>query len=322
MSPTTEIPTTGTGLSLADLIQRSRENPPVPIIDGLLNEGEIGGIHGLPEAFKTTLGLHIAEAICTGKPLLERWTVPRPRSVYFFESEMSGDALGARLAKMFAGKRLPDNLHFASKEDIKRFRRAVNLAAKFALLAQWLRDRPADVVILDTCNPLFRGAEKPNDETAVGRFFDLLAELPCLARLFVRHNHRPREDESDSDGSLRIRGSGQFADVPDMLIEMRRRDKRLNQGELAVTKLRNDSKPDDIGVWFDKPYCRLIPGSPMEYLLREGKVTREKLLEALESRFSISPRMADAKLKENQALRAVQEGHKRAWELEGILSTP
>lgn len=307
----------GTALSLADIIRNSAENPREPVIDGLLNVGEIIGIHGMPEVFKTFFSLQVAESICTGKPLLGRWTVPQPHSVYFLETEMSVTALGERLRKMFAGRSLPDNLFFASDLQLKRFRRAGNLARKFALVGEWLNAQPADILVADTANVFFRGAEKPNDETSVGAFFDLLAGLPLLAKLFVRHNHRRRMEDSDGDPASRIRGSGQFIDVPDTLVEIRRKDKRTNQAELSVTKLRDGAKPPDLPLWFDASVCRLIPGSPLDELLRDGRKTREELLDSLQARFDISPRMGDSMLKSHEALKASQDGHKRVFEPQG-----
>src|SRR5439155_14072147 len=141
---------------------------------------------------------------------------PRPRSVYFLETEMSVVALGGRLAKMFKNRPAPNGVHFATEAQLREFKRASNLQGKFALVNEWVRASRAEVLMLDTCNPFFRGKESPNDETTAGAFFDLLDTSPAKTRLFARHNHKRRLEDSDQDGAAKIRGSGQFGDVPDL----------------------------------------------------------------------------------------------------------
>src|SRR5262249_14873564 len=98
------------------------------------------------------------------------------------------------------------------------------------------RESRPDVLILDTANPFFRGKESPNDETTAGAFFDLLADLPTKTKLFVRHNHKPRMDDTGGDAAAKIRGSGQFGDVPDLLLELRQPKKQTNEAVRGVTK--------------------------------------------------------------------------------------
>ena len=205
---------------IAFLIENARKNPPEPILKDLLNEGETVGLHGPQEAFKTFLTLQLAESLATGKPLLGLWQVPRPRSLYYFETEMSNSALGRRCAEMFRHEPPPKRIRFADERRLKEFKKAPNLATKFDLLRKWVEEAQSDVLILDTCSPFFRGKQSPNDETAVGEFFDHLEALPVAAKFFVRHNHKPRiEDMTVGEGACRMRGSGQFADVPDLLLE-------------------------------------------------------------------------------------------------------
>jgi hypothetical protein len=159
---------------IADLIHRAKHSPPKPIVAGLLNEKEIAGLHGAPEVFKTIFTLQLAECLATGKPFLGVWQVPKPRRVYFLETEMHETALGSRLVKMYTNETPPDRIYFANEAQLKQFHRATDLRQKFDLLRQWLKEAKADVVVLDTANPFFRGKESPNDETTAGAFFDLL----------------------------------------------------------------------------------------------------------------------------------------------------
>src|SRR5262249_31603892 len=155
---------------------------------------------------------------------------------------------------------------FADEARLKAFKRANNLLAKFQLLGQWVAEAATDVVTIDTCNPFFRGKHSPNDETSAGEFFDHLDARPAASKMLVRHNHKPRIDDDLADGVSKIRGSGQFADVPDLLVEIRRLDKRINKAELSVTKYRHGTKPDDLTLWFDTSEFRLCSGDPVLHL--------------------------------------------------------
>jgi hypothetical protein len=308
---------------IADLIWRAKVSPPKPVIAGLLHEKEIAGLHGAPEVFKTIFTLQLAESLATGKPFLGVWQVPKPRRVYFFETEMSETALGRRLEKMYANETPPERIEFADEAQLKRFYRAANLEQKFFLLKDWLSEAKADVLILDTANPFFRGKESPNDETTAGAFFDLLADLPTKTRIFVRHNHKPRIDDSGGDAATKIRGSGQFADVPDLLFELRRADKRTNEAILSVSKYRHGSKPDDLTLWLDTSTLRLVSVPPAIHLLRDGPLTRAQLLAGF-MRFGVKQRTADELIRnelvksENEPICLTEKmrGHERVYEID------
>ena len=310
---------------IAELIWQAKVSPPKPVILGLLHEKEIAGLHGAPEVFKTIFTLQLADSLATGKPFLGVWGVPKPRRVFFFETEMSEAALGNRLDKMYASTAkddLPKGIYFANETQLKQFHRATDLQQKFALLKDWARG--ADVLVLDTANPLFRGKESPNDETTVGTFFDLLADLPTKTKLFVRHNHKPRIDDTDGDAATKIRGSGQFADVPDLLLELRRPDKRTNEATLSVTKYRHGSKPDDLTVWLDASNLRLVSVPPVLYCLQSGALTRSQMLDEMKTRFGVKQRLADEQIRaelvkgENEPsyLKESMRGHERVFEID------
>jgi hypothetical protein len=174
-------------------------------------------------------------------------------------------------------------------------------------------------LIFDTCNPFFRGRQSPNDETTVGEFFDRLDALPSSNKLFVRHNHKPRVDDfGGGDGSSRIRGSGQFADVPDLLLELRRTDKRIHKAELVITKFRHGTKPNDLTLWFDCGDFRLTALPPVVHLLlRCGPQSRKELLDKLATRFGNSQRLADEMIAELRPfLQEQQKGHERVFQLD------
>src|SRR5262249_9411216 len=136
---------------VADLIDAAQTNPAKPVLQGLLNESEIAGLHGPPASFKTIFTLQLAESLALGAPFLSVWPVCKARTVFFFETEMSTDSLGRRLAKMYPrGAAAPAGIHLADETQLHKFRRAANLQVKFSLLNVWLREAHVDVVILDT----------------------------------------------------------------------------------------------------------------------------------------------------------------------------
>lgn len=303
---------------VADLIRIAQTAPPKPIIKGLLNESEIAGLHGAPEVFKTIFSLQLAEALASGTSMLGLWQVPIPQIVYFFETEMSVSALGGRLAGMFSDRTPPDGLHFADEARLRRFRKVATLESKFQLLREWVAEVQTDVLILDTANPFFRGKESPNDETTAGAFFDLLDALPVSVKFFVRHNHKPRVDDlGGGDPATKIRGSGQFGDVPDLLLELSRPDKRTNAASLSVTKFRHGSKPDDLTLWLDTGTLRLVSVPPVVHLLQSGPCSRPELIDQLDRRFGIKQHKADELIKaERVCLHEHMEGHKRVFEID------
>jgi len=287
----------------------------------LLHEKEIAGLHGAPEVFKTIFTLQLAESLATGKPFLGAWPV-RKCKVYFLETEMSDSALGLRLGKMYSGETPPQGVYFADETHLREFRRATDLQQKFSLLREWLRESKPDVLILDTANPFFRGKESPNDETTAGAFFDLLADLPAKAKVFVRHNHKPRMDDSGGDAAMRIRGSGQFSDVPDLLLELSRKDKRTNEAALSVSKYRHGCKPDDLNLWLDAGTLRLVSVPPVIHLLQSSPLTRRQLLAALDARFGIKQRKADELVSELRPYVVERMGgHERLFELDWETAT-
>jgi hypothetical protein len=251
------------------------------------------------------------------------WQVPKPRRVYFFETEMHETALGRRLEKMYANETPPERIDFADESQLKHFYRATDLQQKFSLLKDWLSKAGADVVVLDTANPFFRGKQSPNDETIAGEFFDLLASLPTKVKLFVRHNHKPRIDDSSGDAATKIRGSGQFGDVPDLLLELRRPDKRTNEAILSVSKYRHGTKPDDLTLWLDTSALRLVSVPPVIHLLQDGPLTRAQLLAGF-MRFGVKQRTADELIRrelvkdanEPICLTEKMRGHERVYEID------
>lgn len=296
----------------AQLIAAAMADPPKPVIENLLNEQEILGLHGPQEVFKTFFLLQLAESLAAGTPLLGVWPIPIPRRVFFLETEMSAHALATRMLQM-RDYCTVGQIDFADARQLTQFQRALGIENKFSLLSEWLTFNKSEVLIVDTANPFFRGVDNPNDDRGVGKFFDLLSQMPVVTRVFARHNRKPGEKDALGDAAARIRGSGQWNEVPDALLELSRKDKRTNQATLSVSKYRGGQKPDDLEVWFDRGQCRLTVGCPEVAILQAGPKTRLEVVTELDSRFGISPRLADDRLGTNRYLESSMSGHQRVW---------
>jgi hypothetical protein len=288
---------------------------------GLTHVHEIVGLHSAAENFKTNLCLQLMQSLVTGRHFLGTYKPARKYRVFFLETEMSVGALSKRVATMFRGMKAPEGIFFASESDLRAFKRAFDLEAKFRHLKDLLRDTRVDVLIIDTANPFFRGKESPNDELNAGKFFDLLESMPAKLKIFVRHDHKPRELDTpnDPDPSM-IRGSGQFADVPDLLLSIRRKDKRTHEASFYITKFRHGSKPDPLTVWFDAVDFRLIPYPPVIHVLHRNPLTRDELLIELKRRFNVGATKADTELIEGvrHYLTEYQNGHKKVFAINDL----
>jgi hypothetical protein len=305
--------------NIQELIEESRKNPPRPVIDELVCEHETAGLHGAPAVFKTFYYLQLADAIATGTPFLGTWKVSKPHAVFFFETEMTPEALGQRLSKIYDGLPVPKGISFANQAQLRAFKRSPTLEKKFAVLDALVRDAGSEVLMVDTANPFFRGKESPNDETSVGAFFDWLECSPAHTRFFSRHNRKQRRTDllSVESAAERIRGSGQWADVPDMLMELRRCDGRHFSAILSITKYRHGGAGKDVKLWFDAGSYRLVSVPPVVHLLGSGPHTRAELLEGLSKRFGVEQRAGDEQIKTEQVyLKEYLRGHSKVYELD------
>jgi hypothetical protein len=306
---------TKTSWSASDLMRMSKENPPVPIIQGLLFEGDMMVLHGAEESFKSHLIVQIADSIASGCPFLRKWDVVRALSVGIIETEMHPAMLGERLHLMFKETEPPRNMHFMDDNTLQAWRRA-DLPRKTELIKEWVKENEIDVLMVDTANDFFRGAANPSDERHVGELFDRLRNLKLRGIILVRHDHKKRESDGEVHSNELIRGSAEWKEDPEVILHITRVDKRTNQAKLEVGKLRYGAKPEPFEVWFDAGSFRLTPLPPVIALLTDGPKTREELAEGCESRFGVAERTMAVMINANEAiLQAGTRGHRRTFEI-------
>ena len=302
--------------TVADLIKEAKKHPPKPVIEGLLCVGDVCVIHGEEESFKSALVLQIAESIATGKPLLRRWQVPKPRRVGIVETELHPAQLGNRFGVMFGASPPKDLLIYRNMRD---FRNQMTLSLRVDLISIWAGAEKLEVHLVDTANDFFRGDQaKPNDETVVASFFERLRRSKERTWVLVRHDHKPSaEDATSTNANNRIRGSAEWKEDPELILYLRRPDRRVNTVVLEVGKLRYGAKPAPLELWFDAGTLRLTPLPPAIALLEAGPLPRQRLITLAKDRFGLSQRKLDKQLAEFRPfLKETREGHAKFFEID------
>jgi hypothetical protein len=286
------------GTDAGALVRQAMLHPPKYLINDLICEEETVVIHGQQESFKTTLMLMLARSLATGDWFLGRWKVRKPRKVFFVETEMSPASLGQKCAEMWSSipPQLSANLFFVDKDEDRELKKQSGIESKVGKIKTYAESRKADIVLLDTVNPMFRVKDDPNSEVHAGQLFDCLETINASLRICVRHDHRPRETDSADNPAGSIRGSGIWFDRPDFMWHMVRPDKRTNEARLEISKFRHGSKGDPLELWFDVQQMSLISYPPVLQLLYKESRTRNELIRDFERRFSLGHTQADARL--------------------------
>ena len=302
--------------SAEDLIRQAKERPPEPIIEGLLNVGEILVLHGTEESFKSIFVLQVAASICSRRPFLRRWAVPTSRRVGVLDTEMHRAGLGQRLGKLYASSPLPPGMAFFTEGALTYWRKC-NFKDKFELLFDWVTRSEIDVLLIDTASDFFRGKDNPSDERIVGEFFDRIRNLPVKGRILVRHDRKKKEHDGGAHSNELIRGSARWKEDPEAIVCLKRVDKRTHEVCMEVGKLRYGAKPEPLQLWFDARCFRLIPLPPVIAVLEDGSKSREELVTECKQRFGIEERkVSDMIDDETDFIVRGQDGHKRTLELD------
>lgn len=305
-----------TSWSAADLIRIAKEKPPQPIIEGLLNIGDIMLLHGTEESFKSVFIVQMGESIASGTPLLRHWKVARACRVGIIETEMHEAQMGERLGKMFPDGKAPQNLRFLGAEALRQWRRQ-KMDGKFKIIEKWVQHEGIEVLMVDTANDFFREKQNPSEETVVGGFFDQIRNLPVSASILVRHDHKKRKDDSGAHSNELIRGSAEFKEDPEVILYLKRTDRRTHEVELEVGKLRYGNKPKDLTLWFDAGSFRLTALPHVFAVLESGPMRRQEVLAECKARFGIEERKVDNSLAGFRPyLKEGIDGHQKVFEID------
>lgn len=303
--------------SARDLIRNAHEHPPEPIIKGLVNKGDILLLHGAEESFKSVLVLQMAESIATGTPFLRFWKVPNAWRVGVIETEIHEVMLGERLAKMFPKGNSPENLCFMRESALRGWRR-LGLRQKFESIQQWIEAEKLEVLMIDTANDFFRGADNPSEERSVGTFFDELRNLKVGTRAIVRHDRKKQAEVDDQGNSNeRIRGSAEWKEDPEVILSLERVDRRTHEVAFEVGKLRYGQKPEPFKLWFDARTFRLTPLPPVIEILFEKDSLRKEIIFAAKERFGLGDRKVDEMIGSHKLfLTEEQQTHNKGFSID------
>ena len=273
-------------LTAADLVHLTSEHPPTPIIEDLLDEGDIMLIHGAEQSFKSLFEFQIAESVAKATPLLRLWSVPRPRKVGVIATTMQSLELGKRLSKMFANREPPDNIQFLPYKPIGWW--------EGKLIRGWIEKQAIEVSMFDIANDCIEAAKRDSlylrrksrllNEDVVAEFFAVLRRLPVQARLVVLQD-RQRKLEKVPD----------WREQPDVILCLKR-IQRTNEVRLQIEKLHRGNL-DTITLWFDQICFRLTPLPPVIAVLENGPRPLAELMADLRRRFGIDSNTAGKILK-------------------------
>jgi RecA-family ATPase len=229
------------------------------LIEGILEEGitAFGSFSGVG---KTWIGLSIARALITGKPLFGRFKVPKhPTNVLYLVPEMGGSRFRERVVKM--GIPQDGTFYCQTIQD-----GACNL--EDLLLAQAIvMMKP--VVILDTAIRFQVGEENSSTDQAQGLGARIFRLINLGAPAVICMHHR-KKDVGEQEVTLEnaLRGSGDFGAMADCVWvadHARKKDKNkwdsdFSKDSKQLTRIRlecvkpRDMEPADPFVIQGRPY--------------------------------------------------------------------
>ena len=182
--------------------------PPVEwVVQPVVAKGERVLLYGEFGALKSWLLLHMGLHIAAGKPWLEEFPVPKPRSVLYVDEEMTEHTVRLRLKQLVAGAGLPtDNVDFrvASREGVLM----TEMGGRILLDRVWKADYRPEVVVVDSMRATLVGSE--NEQEDVIAFWRAVEPIlkAGITLVVTHHMRKPREEGPDSN---RYRASGSTA---------------------------------------------------------------------------------------------------------------
>lgn len=228
------------------------------LIDGVWPEHAIGFIAGPPKSFKSFLALDMSYALSTGKPFLNHFEVPAPRTVLHIDHESSRGALSERIRKAEGRYGEAKTLYVISNRafsledpvDIDRLRLEVGSI------------RP-DLTVLDPLASFLRGDE--NSATAMGAVVRVLRELRDefgTGFAIVHHVQKTMPGDTARAGE-RMRGSSAFYAAAEVGLWVRRVDAEEPRSHVRA-ELKDGEAPKPFQVLFEPELGTLQYIAPFE----------------------------------------------------------
>jgi AAA domain-containing protein len=219
------------------------------LIEGLLPAGMLAFVAGPPKKGKTWIGLGLALALATGRPLCGEYNVAEPRPVLYVALEGSRVGIRARVGALARGLELdPDS------GDLDRLRmlyrpRPFDLAD--LRTAVWLRDEAgvldAALVVVDVLRAAARFRENVAEDFAQVR--DGLEPLLAAGRTvcLLHHFGKLSETQKERSPGERMAGTGAMYGALDVGFLITRSESGARRLRVDV-EARDFAAPDALGV--------------------------------------------------------------------------
>lgn len=187
-----------------DELRSANLDPPTPIVEDLIAEGECIALIGKPKAGKSRMVLQLALSVSRGETFLGH-AVPTPRTVLIFDLENRAHRVRHRLAKMANASAADERMHICAPDtlcDVETLCTANGVKA----LAQLASDVKPDLLIIDNWRLMLGGDENKTEVVVRGlRALSSLRKLsPKLAIVVVHHT---RKSQGPDPPLLRIDAS-------------------------------------------------------------------------------------------------------------------
>ena len=255
--------------------------------DVVLEDG-VHILHGPEESFKTMLTLQLHEALTIGSQFIMRQSVSGLRTG-IAELEMKGRLFGHRLGKFFRNsipdiRVLPNNLR-------QKVLSGRTPKERIEIIVNWAQDEGLGFVSIDSAVKLFPPGCDLSRADVASEVFSQIQRLPTS--WIIAHDRKSLPGITAATGNSEIVGSGRFAQDPDVIHQMNRRDGRAPVAWFSWGKVREGPKYDDIPLYFDRQNYRLYPLHPYLHLLAgRAAVHQSELITEAERRYGWKERWA------------------------------
>lgn len=308
-----------------DYMAEGAFDPVEPVVEGLFNRSELALISATAKTGKTWFALHLAMSVTKGMPFLGRFPTKKGRVLYI-QTEVGPSSFRERISRIetvYGPISEPrEEYPIISTERIK-----LDTPLGLENLAHSVTEIQPSLVILDSLYTLHN-----KDESLAKDMAPLLTEVREIAKknncviLIVHHQGKRSDGGTSGQAGHAARGSSAFADVPDALLSLTRKQ----DGQLSLScELRSQESPDSITLRFLKESCtfELLEGGSvpdrdvggidkyLESLVQasgESGVLKTELVKALTTTYEKSERTIENAISRairSGAIEKKQEGH-------------
>lgn len=305
--------------TVSDLIRDAKANPLKWIVPGVVIEDGVHVLHGAEESFKTTLTLQLHEVLSAGGCFLGRRVEGGVRTG-FVQLEMKPRQFGHRLNEFFRDD-VP-RIHVLSDATRREVLMATTPKARIKIIADWVDAEALEFVSIDSAAKLFPAGFNSNEQNQASEVFSQIQRLPAVC--ILAHDRKPMPGVTAKIGNSEIVGSGRFAQDPDIVHQMIRKDARAPEVEFHCGKMRHGEKFDPVTLFFDRIEYRLFPVHPYLHLIERQAMLGTELIAEAERRYGWKERWAREHLKTltqlvdadgNLCVTETMRGHSKLYQL-------